>query len=150
MKLTLNLANASAADLSLAQVVLAAAGAHKAGLPITEVVPESAPAKKKPAAKKATPPGRTDKAKIKQIKETKSAGTEKSKTVNEVPEPNLGSDEPLHTEDSVRAAMAKKVKTHRDDIKAKLTDLEAKKVGDIKQEDYPAFMEFLEGLKDPA
>jgi hypothetical protein len=48
--------------------------------------------------------------------------------------------------EDVRALLAKKVNDHRSEIKTKLTELGAGNVTSLKVEQYPDFMEFLNGL----
>jgi len=49
--------------------------------------------------------------------------------------------------EEVRTLLSKRVTEHRDKIKAKLTELGAPNVSTMKESDYPAFMDFLKGLK---
>lgn len=50
------------------------------------------------------------------------------------------------TIEMVREALAKKVGSHRNDIKAKLTELEAKNVTNLEAAKYPEFLDFLNSL----
>jgi len=63
-----------------------------------------------------------------------------------VAEASSESTEGIKIED-IRSLLAKKVGNNRDGIKAKLTELGANNVSTMDKSHFPAFMEFLKGLK---
>lgn len=83
-------------------------------------------------------------------KKTQTKTTKKviEKSVESEKESSDDSEYSDYTIDDVRSLLAKKVKSSRVKIKAKLNDLGVKNVSTMDESDYPDFMEFLEGLDD--
>lgn len=86
--------------------------------------------------------------KMKAVKETPAPMAATGEAPKETPaaEVAMVKSEPAHKLEEVRELLSKKVGDHREVIKAKLTELDAKNVTVLKPEFYDSFYEFLESL----
>lgn len=98
-----------------------------------------APKEEKPKRKRRT------KAEIEADKVAKAEG-EIPKSEDTTEQDSNNTDGVVYKIADVRTKLSEKVNTHRDAVKAKLSELGAKNVSSMKEEDYPEFMEFLNGL----
>ena len=81
-------------------------------------------------------------------KESISEKPKKGKASKEEPKEEVQEEEEQKIKiESVRALLAKKVESHRTEIKNKLTELGANNVSSLDEKHYPDFVDFLNGLK---
>lgn len=86
-------------------------------------------------------------AKVSEPAEVKETMAPKPTAKADAPKPTAKADAPEVSIEDVRAALSAKVADHRDEIKAKLTDLGAPSVTKLSPDKYVEMINFLEGLE---